>query len=357
LPLLKRKPDLDDQYSTNPLPSAENSFDELDALLADIDLNGDNIEGPEEVIESMTADDLDDPSALPECPKEPAPEFTELSKAAEPEFTELSETDSAVDNPVNESHYVSVFRDAKTMRQIRALHENPDFAGDATLLVTKPLFSHTSPYNPWWHENERPDLPTPARQYRSPAPWRDTSDYLKVTFRHIAMKLLGSVYTLNLNLSPEVEAKALSQAYPIGWLHRRTSHHLREALGRPVEFHLVAEQDDDGRLHLHGEFQIADTEATIARGALRKAGGKWDAAASNKQAWTQAEPDAGWLNYITGDLWRIGYTRNFLPRYGSPRSGYAITFKGGPTSSTKLLNQKAAEIYEAHRQLVKMNKI
>lgn len=283
----------------------------------------------------------------------PVPSLPECQNAPRSEFTRLSKADPVFDKSVRRQRYASVFRDAKTMRQIRALHETPGSAGDTILLVSKPLFTHTSPYNPWWHENELPELPSPARQYRSPAPWRDTSDQMRVTFRHLAIKTLGPVYTLNLNLSPEVEALARDQAYPLGWLHRRISHHLDRALGRSVEFHLVGEEAE-GRLHLHGEIQIADQEAKEARAALRKAGGLWDADAPNRQAVARPDPDAGWLNYLAGDLWRVGYTRDFIPRYGSPRSCYAISFKGSPTSSTELLNRRAAEIYEAHRALVKV---
>jgi hypothetical protein len=125
----------------------------------------------------------------------------EATPLADGEFTGLSKTPARFDNPVKEPRYVSSFRDARTMRQIRDLHANPDFNGDTTLLVTKALFSHTSPFKPWWDESWRPRLPVPARQYRTPAPWRDASDHLKVTFRHVALKTFGPVYSLNLNLS------------------------------------------------------------------------------------------------------------------------------------------------------------
>jgi hypothetical protein len=380
LPLLKRMPDLDSEDSTNSRPIARNSTtDDLDTLMAERDCEPIREMTPlekerAEAIERMLAniDALPEPStdaaeSLPECLKEPAPEFTEVSKTPEPEFTKVSKTGSVFDNPVNESRYVSVYRDAKTMRQIRALHDNPDFTGDATLLVSKALF-HFTPrykpdpyqnYKPWWHESERPDLPSPARQYRTSAPWRDTSDHLKVTFRHVAINGLGPVFDLSLNLSPDIEALARDQAYPLGWIHRRISLYLKRALQRQVEFHLVMEETGSARrMHLHGEMQIGPEEAKEARAAIRKAGGVWAAGAKNKQAVARPNPDAIWLNYITLDLQRLSFTRNMLPRLtlAGRLPSSAITFAGSATCSNDLLNKRAAEIYEAHRALIKKHK-
>jgi hypothetical protein len=310
---------------------------------------GEPIDDTEAVIAALGGDDdLPDcqngtDARLPECQNDtdqPASEFTGSSKPA-----------VQIDNPVNETRPVSSFRDARTMRQIRTLHENPDLAGDTTLLVTKPLFTRTYEQKPWW-DTFPSSLPSPARQYRTPAPWRDVSDLIKITFRHVALKTLGPVYSLSLRLSNDVEAAARAEAYPLGWLHRRISLELQGALGRSVEFHLVAEEDASRRLHLHGEIQIAPHESADARGALKRAGGEWDAEASNRQLHMRSEPDAGWMNYLTLDLWRISYTRDFLPRYSSPRSSYAISFNGGAISSTKLPGQKSAELYTAHRRLI-----
>ena len=359
--------------------------DDIATLLAGLDFEAHSgTESDQEVIAKMTADDLDsdrapsadcqnqateiDSSASPPTPDDSA----ECQNEGTSEFTGMSKPAGDFDILPNQKRYVSVFRDARTMRQIRVLHDSPEFSGDTTLLVTKPLFPslypspststphkrpHTS-YTPWW--DERPALPSPARQYRTPAPWRDTSDHLKVTFRHVALKMLGSVYSLNLNLSPDIEDQARDYSYPLGWLHDRVGHHLKQALGRPVQFHLVLEEaGTDHRLHLHGELQVSAEELPEARGALRKAGGIWDGEARQKQLVMAPDPDAGWSNYIVGDLWRVGFTRNVLPRVAPDArlTNSAITFPGGATSSTDLLNKKAAEIYEAHRRLLKMNKV
>jgi hypothetical protein len=98
-----------------------------------------------------------------------------------------------------------------------------------------------------------------------------------------------------------------------------------------------------------------EDEAKAARDALRKAGGKCDLLPQN-QAWTEFDPDRGWVDYLTLDMWRVGFTRNYLPKVTmrpGQVSNYAITFDGGTVCATKIINAKAEELYEQHRELVK----
>lgn len=213
--------------------------------------------------------------------------------------------------------------------------------------LSKPVGTPRTKMRPWWRDFY---LANPARSYRVPAEWRDTSDVLQVLYRHIALRTFGQVHSFSLNFAPDVEREARSQAAPIDWLHKRIARNLADQLGRAPQFHLVLEEAEQHRLHLHGEIQVSAEEAEAARKALRLAGGEWEEVRQH-QAHTDADPDQGWASYIAKDLWRIGYTRSFLPRYGSPRSRYAITFEGSPFSSTMLLKQKSAEIYNEHRAL------
>jgi hypothetical protein len=203
---------------------------------------------------------------------------------------------------------------------------------------------------PWWRDFY---LANPARSYRVPAAWRDTSDVLQVLYRHIALRTFGPVHSFNLNLDPVVEKEAQSQTEisTANWLHDRIARRLADQLGRTPQFHLVMEEAERHRLHLHGEIQIGTGETKNGRKALRLAGGEWDETRQH-QAYTDVDPDQGWASYIGKDLWRIAYTRSFLARYGSPRSSYEITFAGSPFSSTMALKQKAAEIYNEHRVLI-----
>jgi hypothetical protein len=345
----------------DPTPDQHDPYG-IEDLLSDLEIH--DLTGAEssDVIESLTAGEMEVVAGVDEVT---APETDIPVKPKSPSgFTGMSKPADDFDIPVKENRYVSVFRDARTMRQIRTLHDSPEFSGDTTLLVSKALFSLPSKhpsrqtnFKPWWHDSWHPRLPSPARQYRTPAPWRDTSDHLRVTLRHVALKTFGPVFTINLDLSDKVEALARAQAYPLGWLQKRISHHLKQALGRPVQFHLVLEEAGSGhRLHLHGEIQMAFPERRKVRLALRKAGGEWDSEAPQRQLRMRPEPNMGWANYIVGDLWRVGFTRKVLPARGITCSGPApqsvITFPGEPTCSTDLLDKKAKEIYEAHRELI-----
>jgi hypothetical protein len=352
---------LDTKNSTKPSDCEnENDARTVGDLLTDLDMS-DLIAGEESVDEVIEALDALDAT---------------VDDSAGSGFTDLSKEARDFDKSVKTDRYISVFRDAQFLRDFKTLTETTTMTpGDTPLLVIEALSktlplprhtsgasssSHTSSYNPWWHESERPQLPSPARQYRTPAPWRDTSDHLKVTFRHIALQTLAPVHTLNLNLSPDIEAVAREQEYPLGWIQKRISHHLKETLGRSVEFHLVAHEGKDHRLHVHGEFQIDAVEAREARGALRKAGGTWDKDALQKQAWTHPSPDLGWVNYLVGELWRVGLTQNILPGLTladpSRVPNSAFTFEGGATSSTAGLNALAKAIYEECRQTIRVEK-
>jgi hypothetical protein len=377
---------LDLNYSTDSKVSSElreeNSPEtEADDSLADLTL--DDLDGGENdaaIIEALTAEDK--PSerakaaeALRRARWRKALEeagFTELSKSfsdekepadfdnpvkdeGAPQFTKLSVAIDPTDNPVKQNRSVSRYRDAKTMRELRDLFKSRDFSGDDTSLVSylQSLFTppskrfykrDPSTFKPWWDEWWHPDLPKPARQYRKPAQWRDISDHLKVTLRHVALKTFGPVMAVTLNLSPEMEALARSQTYPLGWLHRRVSHHLNEALQRSVQFHVVMEEaGNDHRLHLHMEIQASFADRRRVREALRKIGGAWNADAPHRQFRTRLQPDIGRANYLVGDLWRVGFTLKVLPADFKPSGPEQTTirFSGSPTCSTDLLDKKA----------------
>jgi hypothetical protein len=350
---------------------------ELEELLADLDMNAlAGTETIEEVIEDMTADGLadldesDEPitAPAPAAPAAPVMASDNLVKEDDqPKSTKMSTSGVCDDILVNSKRPESVFRDAQFMRNLKGfLHSDPVDRGDTTLSVLHSppstslpvaslieFFDHVSRYTPWWDKNGGEPLPAPARQYRKPAPWRDATDYLRISYRHLAIQSLGPVFTLTLNLSPAIEAKARSKASPLGWLHKRVAHYLKKELKRDVEFHLILEETDHHRLHIHGELQINAEEAKEARAALRRAGGKWEDEAIQKQARSEPVRNRGWLDYIVADLWRVQFTRSFLPRYRLNKlpSG-AITFNGSATSSTSGLNAKAAALYNQHRSIV-----
>jgi hypothetical protein len=214
----------------------------------------------------------------------------------------------------------------------------------------RPSEQGKSPRDPraaWWHVL----LAKPAHDYRVPATWRDTSDQLRILYRHLALREFGEVHSFTLNLKPDIEERARSQSNPAGWFHDRIVHHLKAVLRKLPEFHFVLEEAEAHRLHVHGEIQCTSAETAAVRKALRLAGGEWDLVRQH-QAHTDNDPDQGWASYISKDLWKIRFTRDFLPKYGNPRSSYAITFSGNAISTTRSLGQKAAELFAQHREML-----
>jgi hypothetical protein len=199
----------------------------------------------------------------------------------------------------------------------------------------------------WWHVF----LASPATNHRVPAEWRDTSDQLKVLYRHLALRTFGDVHSFTLNLRADIGLQARVQNNPVGWFHDRLVRYLEAELGRSPQFHFIAEEAEHHRLHFHGEIQCSSEEAVAVRGAFRLAGGEW-AAVRQHQAHTEANPDQGWASYISKDLWKVRFTRDFLPRYGAPRSSYAVTFSGNAISTTRSLGREASDLYGKHRGLL-----
>lgn len=164
-----------------------------------------------------------------------------------------------LDNQVKRTRPVSAFRDAAFMRDLEGLLSGALGVKPASTSVcippsSSPLAATLHPsitairkvgthrrtrVLPWWHH---PFSASPARSYRVPAQWRDTSDILRVHYLHLALAEPGPVFSFSLNLHPDVEAKARSQDTSLDWLHRRIARRLNQALGRKVEFFMVLEE-------------------------------------------------------------------------------------------------------------------
>jgi hypothetical protein len=269
---------------------------------------------------------------------------------------------------VKQNRRVSVYRDAQFMRSLQRLNALKRMGVlDATTVsedsyLTYPLsdsiFARRSKQEPWWISLNGGEPHTrPARQYRSPAEWRDVSDTLHVHYLHLALTLLGPLHGFSLRLHASVEAQALAKPDALGWLSRRIARRLLERLGHLVECYCVLEQDDRRELHLHGEFNITNLNSTTvlrdrakARKALRLAGGEWS---NNRQFQANVPagaPDSGWPGYLSKDFAFFGpIVRPWLTSVGS---NYAPSFKGDQISRTKALGALAETIYNEHRELV-----
>jgi hypothetical protein len=271
-------------------------------------------------------------------------------------------------NSVTAKRVVSAYRDAAFVRDLEGLSATAASGSPATTSViyippsnpcpsSIPSYPPRSRYPLWWR-NEKGGrgryAPPAGRAYKTPAQWRDTSPELRVLYAHKALKTLGSTYTLNLNLRPDIEAQALTKTSPAVWLQKRIAKELKAALGRPVSFYIVIEEDhrywqaDDRRWHVHGEFGITADEAPRGREALRRAGGVWDDTRQH-QAHTAPAPDEGWPSYVVKDFWR--YTPGMMALLKDSRI-YRVTLAKPEYASTDDIRRLAPALYEDERRKV-----
>lgn len=132
---------------------------------------------------------------------------------------------------VREQRRVSVYRDARFMRDLQRIYARkcagslPLALVSRDLSLTYPLhlsiFDRASRREPWWRNlNGGEPHPKPARQFRTPAEWRDVSDTLHVHYLHLGLMALGPVHYFSLRLGSPVEAQASSAPTPwVGWPH------------------------------------------------------------------------------------------------------------------------------------------
>jgi hypothetical protein len=270
---------------------------------------------------------------------------------------------------VKANRRVSVFRDAQFMRNLQALLAlkltgslaDTSVSRDSSLLypLEDSIFARRSRQEPWWlNLNGGQPHPKPARQFRTPAEWRDVSDTLHVHYLHLGLKVLGPVHGFSLRLDGPVEAQASAEPDALGWLSARITRRLQARLGRSVESYCVLECDARRQLHVHGEFNIVrpdcrtvNRERAKARKALRLAGGEWPPECRKFQAQVKGRsPDAGWAGYLAKDFaFRGPIIRPWLTALGS---NYAPGFNGDQICRTKTLGAAAERIYNEHRELV-----
>lgn len=189
------------------------------------------------------------------------------------------------------------------------------------------------------------------RTYRVPAPWRDTTDRLKLTYYQRALCELGPVHAVTLNLGADVELLARRQPDPARWLNKRFARRLEQVLGSRVELWFVLEdileRGPERRLHMHGCLGINETEAENARLALRRAGGEWEDAAQN-QCQTKADPDFGWVSYcLKYASFRTPFAERYFEAIGD--RNWSKTFAGQWFGGSFAVLRRARALYEQDR--------
>jgi hypothetical protein len=213
--------------------------------------------------------------------------------------------------------------------------------------------------SPWYLREHKhaPWTRDPLWRQKRPeaAPWRDTTDLMKVTYFHRALTKMGCAAGFTLRLNDEVQSLARQQPDPLNWLQERIRRNLTKALGWPPAFYVVLEETDDmkSKLHIHGELGLPHDLVTNkrllanVRKALRMAGGQWPKC-RQFQANLRLDVDEGWTSYIAKTFWKwMPHTRRLLERFPNR---IAPTFKiCHPMSVTADLLRRARAAYEADR--------
>lgn len=224
-----------------------------------------------------------------------------------------------------------------------------------------------SPVNlPW----DNPEEPLEIR------PWERTGETVKALFYHAALKakadaegLVFRGFTLRLTEKLEQRARARGK-HCLDYLHRQCADHLKRAL-QPVNavwawWQISAEEDENGRLHLHGNAVFRREDWKLVHKALCGAGGRWmiPHPKSGKLIpcpyqlhWSRREPDYRGTGYGLKNTWKADpMWRRAMKRRSArpdPRNymlrNYIPGFDGRAVTCTKEVKEAARVI---HKQAV-----
>jgi hypothetical protein len=285
-----------------------------------------------------------------EAPRDHAGNEGECAQASQP--VQLASTTRKNDKVVNSKRRPNAIRDAQFMSDLKALSLVAGGAAKAgtSVIVNRPsipLSPDADAYDlkphtlivpegfqarsfqtrssvPTWYDKTSglPALLRPRQRHQltvRPAQWRDITPELELTYYCWALREFGCVHAFTARFRGDVEERARAQGKKmLAWVQKCIARELKKYVGRHVQLVFVLEEDENGRLHVHGEFQIFEEEAEVARKALRVALGEWPTENDRPRgcpAWlpnmprqhqikTEPEPDHGHSCYITKDFWR-----------------------------------------------------
>jgi hypothetical protein len=304
--LAKSRPD----EPCDPVSPSDN--DDLDKLLADLDMEAlAGTETDQEVIESMTAADLD--AVSEEVSKKVSANIDDkvsktilhqppspLSNIERSKNVSNGERDRSKDVSGPRSKNVSVRQrrspanDAKIIAKIRSVQPSDDSsAGTSSVSYPSPSLSHPST------PIKAGEPPIPANGNLIPV-WGLTGDTVKVLSASVALQLLETPpVAFTFNLTPEAVAKALGHSAGfLDSLKRSFDLELKRRLpGVVLPYWFAVDVDDDRRLHIHGAFAADPARHSAIRGAKKEAWGEWDGPGKHKQLLFKTPCDDGWATY------------------------------------------------------------
>lgn len=199
----------------------------------------------------------------------------------------------------------------------------------------------------WWRSILR-DMPTSPKPHRNPPLWRQLPNEALIDLWHDALAQIGDVITITGRLRDDIECQARRQPKPIEWLRRRFARELKKGFGRGVECFLRFEEDDNRRLHVHGELGIGLDDAELARLCFRRAGGEWHDTRQRQAHTHDYAPDLGWASYCSEGVWWCSPFMRALLKLNNSRI-FGVTFEGSPVSVTQGLNRRAKALYKERR--------
>lgn len=196
------------------------------------------------------------------------------------------------------------------------INDLPDLPAPLSLLPPPPLTpfhdndDHPQPEN----DNDRSALTKAqarraaqdARDTRQGPDWKRTRDTGKLAGMGRAIVLDGgaSARTFTLNPAPDAIARALASDHNgfASWFQKRIRCELR-AVGLDLPFTFAVDVTRTRRPHLHGLIAANDDQLPAAERALKRAGGLWTAARSEKQVHTGIVWNSdGWTSYSSRNL-------------------------------------------------------
>jgi hypothetical protein len=284
LPLLKRKPDLQDQYSTKPDAIADDAEDFLQLDDLDYSDDGDADEdfskaldtldrfAPEGGWSKIVTDDLPEPLSK---------KVTRRRRRSNDRDTQAIKTIQESELSADPTHY-------------------PSLVGTLHPTISTPTTPQKSP--------------TPCNENVKAPAWVFTTDRAKLFAANRA--IAGAAHAFTLNLGPDQLQRAV--ASPKGF-----SAYMRLAIMRTLErelgyvplFWFVVDVNSQGRLHLHGGIACDDNALVATARALRHAGGNWGAVKHHDRQ-LLLEPQThldGWVNYALGNIAKV---RRLIPGKG-----------------------------------------
>jgi hypothetical protein len=206
--------------------------------------------------------------------------------------------------------------------------------------------------------DEHGGVTTSSAIFSAPIPrpirWAEAPEDLKVKTlgRAISARRPTAPYAFTLNVDQKIHRHASN---PVAQMHERIKRRLKQALGRDVEYVVVAHCRVTGKpdeLHYHGILDIDEQELAAVIKALKLAGGKWRGGSDtgrqvlSKRCFGNIDT---WTGYSIQEAARV---RRFIRAHWE-RVGFSQKRPPQVYAETRKLAAEARELHEQFREATK----